>query len=269
MAAKRQPVRKNPLLIEEDELIKEVEKEVEVEENEKEEEVVKADIPAKVTEDKLDKLINEKVKKLLKERLAGISLNTNSKDEKVFGSGSKQSIPLDDKILDSNGNPKPETFVTIGRGFLISVYEKDGSQILAPYRFPCEFKWKTFDKGRDGKADNVIHFSVFETWSKKEAEFIRESPFYGSSVFESFSKARSVDPVLISKIDASIVFVNSMSDSQLFHYASNYGWSRDSKDEIKKKISQMKLQEMIEQDKGYATAALQRLASPQKLAESR
>lgn len=172
-----------------------------------------------------------------------------------FGSGIGVTLPEDDKIINDLGRVAQHTFITIGRGFILSVYKQEGSYRYAPYNKPIEFRWQSFDGGKSGLAKDIIHFCIYSTYSKKERDFIMNSPYYGKTIFDSITQAKNVNPSIISHINSSTAYVNGLNDSQLISTAKQYGWEHLPATEMKTRISQIKLQEFIDADRDYTQKA--------------
>lgn len=173
--------------------------------------------------------------------------------EVKFGSSVSKNIPKSDKL------DKPTTFITIGRGYVMSCYNKDGSEVLAPYGQPILFKWRNSDKRGQGGEEVAIHYSTYSTWSKKECEFIKESPYFGHLIFDSVSKMSKVNPNLVSAIEQATNYVANMTQDQMFAIANQYHLDVDmSIKELKDKVVAIKVQGILDQDNSVYESVLAR-----------
>lgn len=176
-----------------------------------------------------------------------------------FGSGGSKFIPNDDKNVDENGNVIPVMFFSIGRYRVVSVYMKEGSEVTAPYGKPIEFRGIGMELGRDGNAADTIYYCVYETWSKKEAEFLRNSPFYGYTIFDSITKAKGIKPEIVNLINKATNYIMGLEQGQLLSMAKYYGYENDTVSQMRHKLIQITLQEYIDQEKNYRDKALTNL----------
>lgn len=165
-----------------------------------------------------------------------------SDQEKKFGTSQRREIPEGDRL------DKPSTFLMRGRGFILSVYRKDGTEVYAPYDRPIRFMHTSTDT-RSGQATDTLHFSSYSTWSKKEVDFIKNCPLFGSLIFDTVSKAMAVNPAIQSALQQASNHVETMTDDMVFNVARSYGIDLHlPMPKIKEQVRTIKLQEILEQE---------------------
>lgn len=180
-------------------------------------------------------------------------------EERKFGSGLRRQISPDDRL------EKPYTFITRGRGFIVSVYMKEGTEIYSPYERPIVFELKSSDVKRSGKAEDVIHFAMFSTWSKKEVEYIKESPYYNVTVFDSVAKAVNINPKLHSSIEAATNYVSLMSQDQVLAACQQYSLdARLGMEKVKERLTAIKLEEILSQEEYFNKKTAERIFAPRE-----
>lgn len=156
----------------------------------------------------------------------------------------------------------PITYITIGRGFNLSAYNRNGSEVVAPYNRPVFFKWRNSDVIKTSNGDKPIHYSLFTAWSQKEVDFIEGSPYFNLTIFDSVKKASSVDPSVLANIEKASNWISSMTDDQLFAHAAQYGIEiNNGNDYIRKTLIAIRLQEIMDSDERVyrGNAALEHL----------
>jgi len=197
------------------------------------------------------KEMSERALEVPKHKEQVIVHHSDTKDDK-FGSGVKREIPPEDRLS------KPVTFLMRGRGLILSVYMKQGSEIYAPYNRPIRFVHTSSDIRRGGLAEDTLHFSTFSTWSAKEADFVRESPYYNTLIFESITKAMNYDPKLTSAIEQATSHVSAMTDDMVLSNAVSHGVDKSLPiTDIKKILTNFKIQEVLEQEDYFEKKAQQ------------
>ena len=165
--------------------------------------------------------------------------------ESRFGVVRSKNIPKSDKL------DKPKTFVMMGRGYVLSVYNHEGSEVLAPYGLPVQFKWKNSEKRQTLDGEQAIHYSTFSTYSKKEVEFIKNSPFFGTLIFDSVTDLEEVNPALVSSIEQASTYVANMTQEELFGLAHTYKLDINMPiNKLKTKLIAIKVQEITSNDAG-------------------
>jgi hypothetical protein len=177
-----------------------------------------------------------------------------------YGNARNYTIPDTDKIRDKNGNVVSKTFISPSRGFVFGVYEKEGSYLYSPYKRPIHFRNAVFDKGKSGKAADIVHFSVFSTWSKKESDYIENSPFFGHIIFDSITKARNVVPAILDAIKRSTLYIAGLKEGELLAMAKSYGVQDMSRSEMKDYLGKIKLQEILDSEKSAMNRSLEKFA---------
>jgi hypothetical protein len=179
-------------------------------------------------------------------------------EERKFGSGTRRELPPDDRL------DKPVTFLMRGRGFILSVYQKDGTEVYTPYNRPIRFSHTSSDVRRSGSSDDTMHFSSYMTWSKKEVEYVKESPYFNTLIFDSVTKAMKVNPMIQSAMQQATNHVQTMQDDEVFNHAVAYGIDmRMNVSKIREQLVAIKLQEILEQEEFYSEQIKTRLSNNQ------
>jgi hypothetical protein len=193
------------------------------------------------------KQLLEEVEKLKGQiaQVQSISHGTEQKIEKKFGEiGQGKNIPLADKLK------TPVTFVMMGRGYVLSCYNMEGSEVRAPYGMPIMFKWRNSDVRKTADGEMGIHYSSYSAWSQKEVDFIKNSPYYGHLIFDTITGLSKVNPSLVAGIEQATTFVSNMTHEQLFGLAQTYKLDVNmGVNKLKTSIIAIKVQEIIDQDK--------------------
>lgn len=167
-------------------------------------------------------------------------------DKKEFGEGVRN-IPPDDF------DPKGATFVAYGLGIIVSSYMKDGAERLAPYNKGCQFNYDCSDRRVNGKEEHYIHICKFSTKSKKEIEFIRESPQYGISIFESARKVVNSDPEVVAKMASATSMIENLRQDNLFARANSLGIDvAQGYDKVKAELIALTYKELVSQEQHQA-----------------
>lgn len=160
-----------------------------------------------------------------------------------FGVSKGKVIPLSDKLS------HPATFVMMGRGYVMSCYNHEGSEVRSPYGVPILFKWRNSDKRSVGGEDVAIHYSTYSTYSKKEVEFIKNSPYFGHIIFDSVMSLDKVNVKLVAAIEQATTYVANLTQDELFAIANTYKLDIDmSIKKLKDTIIAIKVQEISEQN---------------------
>ena len=175
--------------------------------------------------DKLMELLIEQNKRMFEEieKLKNIQPTKTTDDkfkerERKFGSGIRRVIDKNDIL------PERKIYITRGKGLLLNVYlSAEGSEIYPPYENNILFKLVTSDIGRDNLAENTIHYASYETWSKSEAEYIENSPYFNVTIFDSAAKIASINPAFISMIENASRYVATLTETQILNIAVQYG----------------------------------------------
>jgi hypothetical protein len=102
--------------------------------------------------------------------LNGATYVIQAEKETKWGEKVSRNIPKEDLL------PRPASFVQFGRGALLGVYNIRGGRSYAPYGGSIYFAYQGSDKRLVGKEEHYLPYCVFTTSSKKEADWIRESP---------------------------------------------------------------------------------------------
>jgi len=98
-----------------------------------------------------------------------------SVEEKVIKYVEEKNIPRSDLM------EYPDTFWIGCTGFILSSYiDSAGREILPPHGGLIYFTIVASDKKLTNNGEEYISFSKYDCWSKKESEFIRNSPYYKS-----------------------------------------------------------------------------------------
>jgi len=154
---------------------------------------------------------------------------------------------VDNDVPDDDYLVNPKTYVTVGKGFILSVYSKNGKDVLAPFNQPIYFR-REFDE-LEGDNNRVIPFSQYRTHSKIEAKFIEESPYYGVTIHSSLAGAKSINMSNVDKIESVIYNVNRMDKNALMAYAVSRGLNiRDGEDKLRAAITKMRVAEEMDRD---------------------
>ena len=176
--------------------------------------------------------------------------------KKKFGTSLRKEIEPSDRLT------LPATFVAIGGLFPMNVYMKNGSEVYAPLDKEIVFKPNFSAKKRmsDG-TEKDCWYSLFSTTSKKECEYIRNSPDFGNFIFDNQSAAIDVNYELVDKIKTATVIVNKLSDIQLMQEAATYHISTDgvSADQIRDDLKNIKVSEIMETESSETQRRIQRL----------
>ena len=222
---------------------------------EKEVETTNTEEPCPAEKEKEKEKSSDRVNELLLKKLEELEgkiaelesrpTSTQSEKEYKFGSVKSKNIPKSDKL------DKPHTFVMMGRGYVLSVYNFEGSEVLAPYGIPVYFKWKNSDKRKTSEGEQAIHYSTYSTWSKKECEFVKNSPFFGTLIFDKVTDLEEVNPELVSTIERASTYVANMTQDEIFGLAGNYKLDINLPvSKLKSMLIAIKVQEIIAHDDG-------------------
>jgi hypothetical protein len=162
---------------------------------------------------------NEMINKLIKQSntLGGDTQFIKVKDEPKFGAPQVRDMPKADQM------DKPVTFFTPTRGGCFSVYYKNGQPSYAPYGKPLTFAYESTDRRGKGKDTELIHYSKFTTFSKLEADWLRNHDDYGRWIFESVSDVIKINKEAAVRMQNISNYVNSLTDGRLFAEAQRYG----------------------------------------------
>jgi hypothetical protein len=134
-----------------------------------------------------------------------------------FGTSVRKEIAPADRL------EAPKTYIIVGGGFVLSVYQKNGTEVYAPHDKACIFQPTFTDKRRmaDGKDRDCI-FSGFTTYSKPECKFIEESPYWKTLIFSKTSEAMKVDYEALERLKAISDEIHRMSEVQTLSMAQSY-----------------------------------------------
>jgi len=178
------------------------------------------------------------------------------KANQKFGKSLRKELAPDDRLT------LPETFVCLGGLFPMNVYRKNGTEVYAPLDKEIIFKPAFTEKKRmsDGKMKDCI-YSLFSTSSKKEAQYVRESPHYGDYIFDNQTAATAINYELVTKIKMAADIVNKYNDMQLTQEASRYHIETEGvlADKIREDLKHIKLSEIIETESIETKKSLARL----------
>jgi len=144
---------------------------------------------------------------------------------------------------------EPSTFLVVGRGFVTSTYYKDGVEQLAPYGSPVYFKLTNSTKMGSAHASSLLHISTYRTHSKKEKEWLRNHPLYGTTIHEKIKDIMTYDSSIANKIENAASTVNSLDAHQILAKANAYGLDVNlSLEQLKGRIITIEAQRMLEDD---------------------
>lgn len=227
--------------------------------------IIKEEAPCPVKEKEKEKAESDNVNALLLKKLAELEERFSELEESKsrqperydtesrFGRVRSKNIPQNDKM------DKPKTFVMMGRGYVLSVYNHEGSEVLAPYGLPIHFKWKNSEKRQTMDGEQAIHYSTFSTYSKKETDFIKNSPFFGTLIFDSVTDLEEVNPALVSSIEQASTYVANMTQEELFGLANTYKLDINMPiNKLKTTIIAIKVQEITSNDEGLYRSVISR-----------
>ena len=173
----------------------------------------------------------------------------NDQTQKFGNAAMRREIKLSDKL------ERAKTFVTLGRGFVMSAYNIDGSEINAPYNVPIRFKWSSSDIRKTADGDVPIHYSTYETWSKSECEFIEQSPYFNRTIFDNVTRASKVDPTMVASIERATTLISNMTNEQLFASAIQYGLDKNSGvTKLRNSMIAIKVKEIMEHESKIANS---------------
>ena len=157
---------------------------------------------------------------------------------------------------------KKEVFITRGRGTILSCYEKDGKWYYPPYGMPPVFEYYYTDMNRKGKDADILHFSIFSTHSKKEIEYIKESPFFNMSIFNEVEKAVKYSSEMYEKMQNLTSWASRLEGDKLFNQAIGMGINikGKGKEEIKLEIVGARLAQLQSDERKVQETRVARLS---------
>jgi hypothetical protein len=176
------------------------------------------------------------------------------KEEPEFGTFRTFNIERDDYLK------KEIEFVTLAKGFCCSVYLKDGQEVLSPYKRTIYFQAGQTKYVNEDQNTRLIPFCRYATHSKKEAEFIMNSPFYETLIFSDYNKAAQVSLEDTYRIGEATNSIMQMPDDQIFGLANSYGIDiHKTTDKIKSDLIKIKINELVSKEKVEHEKTRQRL----------
>jgi hypothetical protein len=210
------------------------------------------------------KQMQESFNEKLKELETQVQENKNASDFKVVGKNEDNVdlIEYDEKDY----LPEPKKYYTIDRGYYMPVYQTlDGRKKYAPQGIKVYFGYEGSDIKQVGKDTDYVTISVFETYSKRAAKYIEESPYYNISIFNSWDKASDVkEKGMVSKMADALSRLNRLTSRELQAEALRYGIdvSNDpSVEKIKEKVLDFILEDMRRKDKNQNDERNKRMTS--------
>jgi hypothetical protein len=174
------------------------------------------------------------------------------KEKVEFGKYNSESIPDDDYL------PKKKTYIKVGKGWVLSTYYKNGKEVLAPFNMPIYFR-REFDE-IVGENNRVIPFSHYSTNSRKESEFIEQSPYFGVIVHTTKEEAESVDMTSVDRMENVIMNVQRMDKNSILAKAASLGLNiREDEQKLRAAITKIMIsQEMSREAQLQNTRILNR-----------
>ena len=114
---------------------------------------------------------------------------------------------------------EPVTFFAYSYIFGFNGYKKYGQLIENPMKRSIRFHHLyRYSKGT-GRGKEFVSMCVAKIYSKKEAEYVRNSPLYGIRFFEDISKASSVDIGFAQKLSDATHSLSGLNDHQIVQKA--------------------------------------------------
>lgn len=164
-------------------------------------------------------------------------------EEKPFGTYDSSNVGNDDFM------ETPKKYIKFGKGYVLSVYIKNGRQVLAPFNKEIYFEKKFDDVIHQENNTKVIPFCMYQTNSKAEAKFIEECPLYNVLIFNDYKKATTINPEIHDKVEQAIHLIQGLRDNDVMAAATTYGIDlRQSKDRLKSQLIKIKMNELMSQE---------------------
>lgn len=132
--------------------------------------------PGLLTVESVNEMMDKALAKQRKEIMAEVSKN-------VVDMNKARPIDLNE-IDESDILSEPACYFAWGRSIVIDSYTDRGRPLKTPYGNPIVFGIMPPNVERDATGNRVeLHWCMAKIWSKKEVEFIKNSPYYKAGVF--------------------------------------------------------------------------------------
>jgi hypothetical protein len=202
-----------------------------------------------ISKSELEKIVNDNIRSMLKSSNHVEGINPSMIDKLVAGI-TKKDVEFNSttkSISKEDFEPSPPTFYMVSQGFWLSAYKNStGAEVIAPLNSSVKFE-KRYDeivKGQKG-TPITIPIATCNTHSKKEIEFIKNSPFMNLTIFEG---GISVNPEMMehTQIVSSVaLWLAKMGNDDIIKTATELGYPNLSIDEMRKKVAEFKVSQEI------------------------
>ena len=146
----------------------------------------------------------------------------------------KNNIPKDDILKED------VVFSAFGIGIGFGSYMRHGQEVNAPYGM-IMFKYQGTDVNQSG---DPKHYSVYRTRSKKELEFIRNHPGYGTLFSENLNYTLSTDEQKHIKMAQIYSNLMNLQPDQIFSMAKYYGLENHGEvSKLREQLASIKMKE--------------------------
>lgn len=178
---------------------------------------------------------------------------TEDKSHKKFGTALRKEIEPKDRLR------VPRTYIYTGGVYVMSVYEKAGvGEVYAPYEKPVVFSNEQTISKKTMDGPRHFRMSTYSTYSRKECQFIENSPEWQMTIFENTTQALKAPIEITYQIQKASRQIGALPDNVLLRMANDYQIDMNLEmSEIRYLLKQYKLAEILQEDKSQTHSMMQ------------
>ena len=178
------------------------------------------------------------------------------RSHKKFGTALRKEIPPSDRM----GVQK--VYVYTGGVYVMSVYVKNDSEVYAPYERPITFDNEQTVRKQTSEGEKYFRISTYSTFSKKECEFIENSPEFGFAIFPNTAQAMKADMEVTYQIQIASRQIDALPEAQILQMSLSYNIPQNlTLSEIRHKLKMYRLAEVLQQQEESTKSMVQNIFS--------